>query len=311
MGARGSHLARTQAAGIADELAGLGHETSLAIIQTAGDRSSATSFSAIGPQGVFVREIERSLLKGEVDIAVHSCKDLPTHSPAELTVAAVPARLDPADVLVMRKEAAAEPVGGLPIVSRAKVGTASARRQAWIRHLRPDITVVPIRGNVPTRIGRLQDGLDGVVLAAAGLARLRSSPLDGVSDPVTGQLAVHRLSPEVFVPAPAQGALAVQCRRADERIRAVLKALDHEATRQWIHAERGLLARVQGGCDAAFGAYSCADAADSAAASSPNGFRLVAWLEREGDVLKARGRGPDPDALMESVWRKLERQWTG
>ncbi len=302
LGTRGSHLARTQAAGIARELAGLGHETSIGIINTAGDRSTATSFGSIGPQGVFVREIEHAVLNGEVDIAVHSYKDLPTRSPPELTIAAVPTRLDPADVLVMNKTAAADPNHGMPIIGGTTVGTASARRQAWIRHLRPDITVVPIRGNVPTRIGRLYDDLDGVVLAAAGLARLRESPLEGVSDPVTEQFVLGRLPPEVFVPAPSQGALAIQCRRADARICGVLEALDDDATRQAVEAERELLARVEGGCDTAFGAYCAADR------SAPGAFRLIAWLEREGEVLKATAHDMNLDALVESAWTELERQ---
>lgn len=302
LGTRGSHLARTQAAGIAGELAALGHETSIRIIKTAGDRSSATSFGSIGPQGVFVREIERAILNGDVDIAVHSYKDLPTCSPSELTIAAVPARLDPADVLVMNKTAAADPKRGLPIVDGARVGTASARRQAWIRHLRPDLDVIPIRGNVPTRIGRLHDNLDGVVLAAAGLARLRESPLDGVSDPVTEQLVPGRLPPEVFVPAPSQGALAIQCRRDDTRIRSILAALDDADARQAVKAERELLARVEGGCDTAFGAYCTADG------SSQGVFRLIAWLEREGRVIEATAHDTNPGALVESAWAELVRQ---
>ena len=300
LGTRGSHLARTQTAGIAGELARLGHETSIAIITTAGDRSTATSFSAIGPQGVFVREIEQALIDAHVDIAVHSYKDLPTGSPPELTIAAVPARIDPADVLVTNNAAAAEPSHGLPIVDGARVGTASARRQAWIRHLRPDIAVVPIRGNVPTRINRLRGDLDGVVLAAAGIERLRQSPLDGVADPVTDEFVLRRLSPENFVPAPSQGALAIQCRRSDTRIRAALEALDDNATRQAVQAERALLARVEGGCDTAFGAWCTADR------SSAGTYRLIAWLEHEGRVVEATARETDLDALVESAWVGLK-----
>ena len=300
LGTRGSHLARTQTAGIAGELARLGHETSITIITTAGDRSPATSFSAIGPHGVFVREIEQALIDAHVDIAVHSYKDLPTGSPPELTIAAVPARIDPADVLVTNKAAAAEPSHGLPIVDGAKVGTASARRQAWIRHLRPDVAVVPIRGNVPTRINRLRGDLDGVVLAAAGIERLRQSPLDGVADPVTDAFVLRRLSPENFVPAPSQGALAIQCRRSDTRIRAALEALDDNATRQAVQAERALLARVEGGCDTAFGAWCTADR------SSAGTYRLIAWLEHEGRVVEATARETDLDALVESAWVGLK-----
>ena len=327
IGTRGSHLARTQAAGVAEALADLGHDSDLRIIRTAGDRSTATSFGSIGPQGVFVREIEHALLAGEVDIAIHSYKDLPTQSPDELTIGAVPERLDPADVLVTTREAAAVSAEALPIAGGARVGTASARRQAWIRHLRPDIAVVPIRGNVPTRIDRLRTDLDGVVLAAAGIQRLRRSPLDGVTDPVTDEIAVHRLRPANFVPAPAQGALAIQCRRADAEICELLEFLDHAATRQAVRAERALLARVEGGCDLAFGAW-CGrpdpsrgtpsdrrgdDASSGGRTNEPvtGAIRFVAWLDRDGKLLKADARVPDFDLLADSAWAELERQWTG
>ena len=322
LGTRGSHLARTQATGVVDELARLGHESTLTIIKTAGDRSTATSFGAIGPQGVFVREIELALLEGEVDMAVHSYKDLPTRSPAELIIGAVPARLDPADVLVMTRQAAAEPEQDLPIARGARVGTASARRQAWIRHLRPDISVVPIRGNVPTRIGRLRTDLDGVVLAAAGLERLRRSPLEGITDPVTEDLVLRRLAPEKFVPSPAQGALAIQCRRADSRICELLEALDHAATRQAIAAERELLARVEGGCDLAFGAWCAVDGSwtgrtgdlassgNARSSLSPATTRLIVWLEHDGVLHKADSRTTNPDTVVNSAWSELKRQWT-
>ena len=331
LGTRGSHLARTQAAGVADRLAEIGHDAELSIISTAGDRSTATSFGSIGPQGVFVREIEHALLAGEVDIAIHSCKDLPTQSPDGLTIGAVPERLDPADVLVMTRAAATDSAEVLPIAGGASVGTASARRQAWIRHLRPDIRVVAIRGNVPTRINRLRTGLDGVVLAAAGIQRLRRSPLDGVADPVTDEFVVHRLGPQDFVPAPAQGALAIQCRRADEGLCKLLKSLDHAATRQAVAAERNLLARVEGGCDLAFGAWCAADGSwahqsgdfassdgavqassnNAVRAPSPGTARLIAWLEHDGVLHKADSRETNADALVDSAWAALERQWTG
>lgn len=323
LGTRGSHLARTQAAGVAGTLAELGHDADLSIIRTAGDRSTATSFGSIGPQGVFVREIEHALLAGEVDIAIHSYKDLPTQSPNDLTIGAVPERFDPADVLVMTRAAADLSAEALPIAGGGCVGTASARRQAWIRHLRPDITVVPIRGNVPTRINRLRTDLDGVVLAAAGIQRLRQSPLDGVTDPVTDEIVVHRLRPVDFVPAPAQGALAIQCRRTDEGIRELLESLDHAATRQAVAAERSLLARVEGGCDLAFGAWCTAGAEGArhtggvapsgnvAKGASPGTARLIAWLEHDGILHKADSRETNPDTLVDSAWGELERQWTG
>ena len=298
IGTRSSHLARTQALSVAGELEQLGHDTELVTIETAGDLSSATSFGAIGPQGVFVRAIEQALLDGTVDIAVHSYKDLPTQSPQDLLIAAVPARCDAADVLAVRS-AAVGTGAGLPVVPGARIGTASARRQAWIRHLRPDVTVEPTRGNVPTRIGRLKEGFDGVVLAAAGLQRLRHSPLDDVPELDAPDVVIERLVPEVFVPAPAQGALAVQCRRADARLRDTLRALDDAGTRRCVDAERALLARVEGGCDIAFGAHAGAERAGT------GGFRLTALLEHDRRLVKGQARGADPLALVEPVWQRL------
>jgi len=302
IGTRGSHLARTQSTTVASKLERLGHEVELVIIKTAGDQSTATSFGDIGPQGVFVREIEQALLDKVVDIAVHSYKDLPTQSPNELTIAAVPARLDAADALVMRKDAATNDDQELPIAPDTKIGTASVRRQAWIKHLRPDITVEPTRGNVPTRIGRLKEGFDGVVLAAAGLQRLKASTLDDVPDLDLEDVVIKRILPDVFVPAPAQGALAVQCRNADTKLLDVLQTLNDADTRRCIYAERVLLERVEGGCDLAFGAYAAPDK------SFNGGFQLISLLEHNGKLLRSKARGTDPITLAEPVWQALARR---
>jgi len=303
IGTRGSHLARTQSATVAAELQRLGHDTELVIVRTSGDQSDAPSFSAIGTQGVFVREIEQALLDDVVDLAVHSYKDLPTASPGELLVAAVPPRMDAADVLVMRAAAATGGEEPLPIRERARVGTASARRQSWLAHLRPDLTVEPLRGNVPTRLGRLDDGFDAVVLAAAGLERLRASPIDKAPELALEQRMVARLAPEVFVPAPAQGALALQCRTDDEAVRGALSPLDDSATRRAVGAERALLARAEGGCELAFGAYCAGEP------GAGNGeLTLIALLERDGALLQETARGADPEALAESVWEALRRR---
>ncbi|MED5535323.1 MAG: hydroxymethylbilane synthase [Pseudomonadota bacterium] len=302
IGTRGSHLARTQSTTVASELERLGHEIELIIIKTAGDRSTATSFGDIGPQGVFVREIEQALLDKVVDIAVHSYKDLPTQSPNELTIAAVPARLDAADALVMRKDAVTKDDQELPIAPGMKIGTASVRRQAWIKHLRPDITVEPTRGNVPTRIGRLKEGFDGVVLAAAGLQRLKASTLTDAPDLNLEDVVIKRILPDVFVPAPAQGALAVQCRNADTKLLDVLQKLDDADTRRCIYAERVLLERVEGGCDLAFGAYATPDN------SFDGGFQLISLLEHNGKLLRSKARGADPITLAEPVWETFARR---
>jgi hydroxymethylbilane synthase len=293
LGTRGSDLARTQAATVAARLEALGHSTELELIRTSGDRSSAPSFGAIGPQGVFVREIEQALADGRVDLAVHSYKDLPTKSPDGLAIAAVPARLDPADVLVVRETHYRPGAAALlPLAEGARVGTAAARRRAWLMHFRPDLVVESVRGNVPTRLARLGDGqFDAIVLAAAGVDRLvaGSHALDGAFD----GLVRIRLDPERFVPAPAQGALAVQCRRGDARVTGVVSPLDDPASRAAVDAERKLLALAEAGCDAAFGAY-CRPAGD--------GFELIAMLERAGRIVTAAVQHTEPGLLAERAW---------
>ena len=303
IGTRGSHLARTQAGSVAARLEAAGHDTELAIISTAGDRSAAPTFAAIGPQGVFVREIERALLDGAIDVAVHSFKDLPTASPDRLTVAAVPARMDPADALVLPEDAApdgAAAAGGgglLPVRENARIGTASVRRQAWIGHLRPDLRPESLRGNVLTRIGRLREGrYDAILLAMAGLQRLRASPLTDAPGLDLGGLTVVRLDPGVFVPAPAQGALALQCRREDREVREALAPLDDAAGRAAVDAERRLLARMEGGCELAFGVW-CESRGGVGA--------MVAMVEMGGEVRRETARGAVPEKLADELWQRL------
>ena len=299
IGTRGSHLARTQAAGVAARLRARGHETEPVVISTAGDRSRAPTFAAIGPQGVFVREIEQALLDGAIDVAVHSCKDLPTSSPAALTVAAVPTRLDPADALVMRggDVVIAGPDALLPVRENARVGTASVRRQTWLRRFRPDLQGVSLRGNVLTRLRRLREGrYDAILLALAGLDRLRTSPLPDGSGPDLRDLEVVRLDPGVFVPAPAQGALALQCRRGDHEVLEALAPLDDARSRSAVDAERWLLARLEGGCELAFGAW----------CESRGGARtMAAMVEVDGEVRRESARDADPPALARALWRAL------
>jgi hydroxymethylbilane synthase len=294
IGTRGSALALTQSGLISQQLEQAGHANRLEIIRTAGDRNQTASFGAIGAQGVFVREIENALLAGEVDIAVHSFKDLPTASPDALIVAAVPEREDPVDVLILRENARAGN-GWLPLPEGARVGTASARRAAWLAHFRSDLRVAPLRGNVPTRLERLREGrFDAILLAAAGIARLGDDA--GTLAPLLEGLARIRLTADRFVPAPAQGALALQCRRDDQTARAILAALDHAPTRIAVETERAALALAEGGCDTAFGAW-CEPQA--------TGYRLTAMLERGGRVLEASVAGADPAALPAHVFEAV------
>jgi hydroxymethylbilane synthase len=298
IGTRGSALARTQATTIAAALSAEGHDCELVIIRTAGDVSTATSFGSIGPQGVFVREIEQALLDERVDVAVHSCKDLPTTSPDALAVIAIPKRIDPADVLVANAHVAEPSADTLPLAVGATVGTASVRRQSWLKFLRPDLSSKALRGNVPTRIAKLSDGYDAIVLAAAGIERLVHSPL---AEPVAidlDEFVVTRLDPKVFVPAPAQGALALQCRATDRAVVEALQTLDDAETHACVAAERRLLARIEGGCDLALGAY-CEPGTD--------GYAFVAMLERDGRVRNETATGESPNALADTIWDRLER----
>jgi len=296
LGTRGSELARTQSSTVAAALERLGFAVELTIIKTSGDQNTTSTFASIGPQGVFVREIEQALVERRVELAVHSYKDLPTTSPPELTIAAVPARVDPADLLLVRRDALAGTTDDwLPLEAGARVGTASARRRAWLEHFRPDLAVEPLRGNVPTRVHRLEEGrFDAIVLAAAGVGRLQAEQRLGSS---LADVAVLRLDPARFVSAPAQGALAVQCRRDDARVLTALAQIDHAPSRAAVAAERDALARAEGGCDVAFGAYCFA----------ANGkHTLVAMLERAGAVRAARVEDANLATLGAAAWAALD-----
>lgn len=296
LGTRGSELARTQSRTVAAALERLGFAVELTIIKTSGDQNTTSTFASIGPQGAFVREIEQALVEQRVELAVHSFKDLPTKSPPEITIAAVMQRVDPADLLLVRRDASASAADGglLPLKPGARVGTASARRRAWLLHFRPDLAVEALRGNVPTRVRRLEEGgFDAIVLAAAGVERLQAEQRLGSS---LAGIEVLRLDPARFVSAPAQGALAVQCRGDDARVLAALESIDHAPTRAAVAAERDALARAEGGCDVAFGAYCFAE----------NGkHTLIAMLERAGAVRVARVADENPATLGAAAWAKL------
>jgi hydroxymethylbilane synthase len=298
LGTRGSDLARTQSGTIAASLEEAGYEVELTIIKTAGDQNQTALFGSIGAQGVFVREIEQALVEKRIELAVHSFKDLPTQSPAELVVAAVPKRVDPADLLLVQRGAlAGNKKEWMPLAQNAKVGTASARRRVWLKHFRPDLNIEPLRGNVPTRLRKLVEGAyDAIVLAAAGVERLRAEHRLGDFDAL-GDIEFIRLDPQKFVPAPAQGALALQCRRDDELVLEALGAIDHPPSHTAVLAERDALARAEGGCDVAFGAY---------CAKRDGAHELLAMHERNGVVRSARVRGRDPKTLGAIAWATLD-----
>ena len=231
---RGSALARWQTAHIA-ELLGHAAEVQPVLVTTAGDRQSETPISAIGGKGVFVKEVQAAVLEGRADLAVHSAKDLPAAATDGLVIAAVPTRADPRDVLVGSRLSDL-PAGGL-------VATGSARRRVQLREIRPDLQFAELRGNIGTRLAKATD-FDAVVMAKAALDRLGESP------PV-----VDVLSCEAMVPQVGQGALAVECRQDDHRIRDLLAAIEDPVTRRALDAERAFLATLGGDCTLPAGAH--------------------------------------------------------
>ena len=236
IGSRGSQLALWQAKWIGARLAERGQETRIEIIKTTGDKITDVPLAKVGTKGLFTKEIEEALLDGRIDLAVHSLKDLPTEVPAGLSIAATPPREDARDALVGVR------LGELP--AGAKVGTSSLRRAAQLRAVRPDLTIESVRGNLDTRLRKLDEGqYQAIVLAAAGLTRL------GWADRIA-----EILQPDVMCPAVGQGTLAIET-RTEGVASEVCAALDHGATRAAVTAERAVLASLGGGCQVPIGAY--------------------------------------------------------
>ena len=241
IGTRGSLLAKWQAEYVRKQLfAGAGVETEIVVIKTSGDKQQMAPLSEIGGKGIFIKELEEALLEETIDLAVHSVKDVPTDTPSRLMFPAVCRREDVRDCLVA--------ANGATIASLrqgARVGTGSLRRQAQLRHIRPDLDVRDLRGNVDTRLRKVESGeYEAVMLAKAGLDRL------GCSGRIT-----ETLSPEVFLPAVGQGAIAVECRLKDTEAAEVVAGLDDGESRTAIIAERSLLAALHGGCQVPLGAW--------------------------------------------------------
>jgi hydroxymethylbilane synthase len=278
LGTRRSALARTQSQAVADAItAATGTPVELVHIVTEGDRSSA-AIAQLGGTGVFVAAIRRALLEGSVDLAVHSYKDLPTAPEPGLIIAAVPVREDPRDALVARDGLT---LGELPPGSR--IGTGAPRRVAQLRALGLGLDIVPIRGNVDTRLGRVSSGeLDAVVLARAGLARL------GRLEEIT-----ETLDPLQVLPAPAQGALAVECRTSDARTRELLGRLEDAPVRACVVAERSTLAALEAGCSAPVAAYAEVAEGDT----GPELFLRASVTAIDGsDAVRGSIAGPLPEA---------------
>lgn len=270
IGTRASKLALTQSGHVRDAIA-LALPTgavSLAHIITAGDRIQDRVLTEIGGKGLFTLEIEQALLSGRIDCAVHSLKDMPAESPAGLVIAAIPEREDPRDAILSASYAS---IDALP--RGARLGTASLRRQTQARHRRPDLEIIPLRGNVDSRIAKLERGeADAILLAMSGLNRLG-----------LGHLPSGFIDPLECPPAPGQGALAIQTREADADA-PWLDALKHRPTTLAVAAERGALAALEGSCRTAIGAYARVDGARLTLlveALTPDGARR---FRREGEV---------------------------
>ena len=286
IGSRGSQLALWQANHIAGLLRERGHEIDIQIIRTTGDKITQVALSEVGTKGMFTKEIEEALHEGRVDLAVHSLKDLPTELAAEFEIAAITRRENPRDAFLSRHF---DTVGDLP--QKSRVGTSSLRRQAQLKALRPDLDVIPLRGNVDTRLRKLEDGeYDAIILASAGLARL-------------GRMERVRsiLPPEVMCPAAGQGALGIEIRAGDAALLAHLAFLNDPETRAATVCERALLNELGGGCQVPIGAFAEVQGGHlhlSAVLARPDGSR----------VLREAQSGDDPQELGKRVGRVLLNQ---
>jgi hydroxymethylbilane synthase len=246
IGSRGSDLALWQAYHVKEKLQKLGHEIDIKIIKTQGDRIQHLSFDKLEGKGFFTKELEEKLLSEEIDLAVHSHKDLPTEHPDGLIIAAVSEREDPADVLLIRKGKEDDSLK-FNLIANSVVGTSSARRKSQLLHYRADIKIHELRGNVPTRINKLREGqYDAIMLAAAGVERL------GLN---LSEFHVLRLDPKEFIPAPAQGVLGLQIREVDANLNEILSNLNDESVARRIGVERRILNLFEGGCQMPLGAY--------------------------------------------------------
>jgi hydroxymethylbilane synthase len=270
LGTRGSRLAVVQSEAVAAALRARGAEVEIVVIRTSGDRLAQVALADFGGKALFVKEIEEALLAGQVDVGVHSLKDMPSELPAALILGAFPLREDPRDVLLGRHDG-----GWDALPAGAVVGTSSPRRRAMVLARRPDLRTEAIRGNVETRLEKLRTGAyDALIMAEAGLKRL------GLRPPYR-----TRLDPDDFVPAVGQGVLAVEARQADRELLELLRGVDDTRTRVVALAERAFLARLGAGCHTPVAAHARLDGENVALTgivSSPDGATM----------LRASGGGP-------------------
>jgi hydroxymethylbilane synthase len=294
LGTRGSLLARAQSGSIARllEQHHPGLRVEMIVLRTTGDQITDKPLYEFGGKGLFTKELEQALLANSIDFAVHSFKDVPVTMPlvdqADLIVAAVPVREDPRDVMVSAK---AMSIDQLP--RGARVGTGSLRRRAQLLGLRPDLIVEPIRGNIDTRLRKCLAGeFDAMILAMAGVKRA------GLFEAAT----MHALEPAILLPAPAQGALALQSRRGDSRVRKLLSVLDDPTTSACVLAERELVQLLKGDCHSPIGAL---------AERGETGLQMTAVVAARGGeppLLTASASDPDPIVLSRKIFKLLSEQ---
>jgi hydroxymethylbilane synthase len=288
IGTRGSQLALWQATWVKDRLMARGHQAEITIIKTTGDKLANLPLTQSGTKGLFIKEIEEALASGSIHLAVHSMKDLPIEQPAGLSVAAVAEREDARDVFISRN---AEALMALPAGSR--VGTSSLRRQSQLRMIRRDLEVVPLRGNLDTRLKKLERGeCEALVLAAAGLVRL------GLAQRITSYFPVDQMCPAV-----GQGALALEIRQGEEAIARAIEPLDHPPTHVAVRAERAALRHLGGGCQVPIAAHAFMKGRELrlvAVVASPDGSEVVRAA--------ATGSPHDPESLGAAVGRDLVKR---
>lgn len=294
LGTRGSLLARSQSQLVADMLAQkhAGLSVELVVISTSGDQIADRPLHEVGGKGLFVKELEQALLAGQIDLAVHSFKDVPVTMPlveqADLVIAAVPAREDPRDVLVSLDARSIE-----QLKKGARVGTGSLRRRCQLLDRRLDLEIVPIRGNIDTRIRKLREGqFDAVILAAAGVTR------GGLFDPAI----MTAIEIETSVPAAGQGALAIQCRASDQRTRGLIESLNDANTFDCVAAERAFVQLLRGDCLSPIGALAAIEG-DEITLKAAVGARAG-----EPPVLRAMAAGGDPDGVAHECFHILAQQ---
>ncbi|HET7628300.1 MAG TPA: hydroxymethylbilane synthase [Bacillales bacterium] len=290
VGSRKSNLALVQSRWVIEQLAEITDRFTFEVkkISTKGDRILDVTLSKIGGKGLFVKEIERALYEREIDMAVHSMKDMPSEMPDGLVIACIPARVDPRDVLITRGN---QKLSELP--SGAVVGTSSLRRGAQVLAHRPDLQVEPVRGNIDTRIRKLKDGqFDAIVLAAAGLVRM------GWTDDIVTEF----LEPSICLPAVGQGALAIECREDDHELLALLGEINDEATFRTVSAERAFLRTLDGSCQTPIAAF--AEEQDN------NRVKLTGLVSSIDGKTRFRGEkiGVDPEEIGVSLAEELLAQ---